>query len=132
MRLLFLTCLFGPAFRYPALSAVAQAVKPLALEYPICKRNFSTKGSSVPLNYMRMATNAEACNVGSGMADESQEDTGRGKADSTIKMEKTTSDAANPPPPEEHKLPKLSLAEFRVYNSMAEHMEYFVRRISGQ
>lgn len=24
-------------------------------------------------------------------------------------------------------LPKLSAAEFRVYNSMAEHMEYFVR-----
>jgi hypothetical protein len=28
---------------------------------------------------------------------------------------------------EEEKLPKLSAADFRVYNSMAEHMEYFVR-----
>ncbi|TVY16065.1 hypothetical protein LARI1_G003808 [Lachnellula arida] len=28
----------------------------------------------------------------------------------------------------EDKLPKLSAAEFRVYNSMAEHMEYFVPR----
>lgn len=28
---------------------------------------------------------------------------------------------------EEVKLPKLSAAEFRAYNSMAEHMEYFVR-----
>jgi hypothetical protein len=28
---------------------------------------------------------------------------------------------------EEPKLPKLSAAEFRVYNSMAEHMDYFVR-----
>jgi hypothetical protein len=27
---------------------------------------------------------------------------------------------------EEEKLPKLSAAEFRVYNSMAENMEYFV------
>jgi hypothetical protein len=27
---------------------------------------------------------------------------------------------------EEPKLPKLSAAEFRIYNSMAEHMEYFV------
>jgi hypothetical protein len=27
---------------------------------------------------------------------------------------------------EEPALPKLSAAEFRVYNSMAEHMEYFV------
>jgi hypothetical protein len=27
---------------------------------------------------------------------------------------------------EEPKLPKLSAAEFRAYNSMAEHMEYFV------
>jgi hypothetical protein len=26
----------------------------------------------------------------------------------------------------EEKLPKLSAADFRVYNSMAEHMEYFV------
>jgi hypothetical protein len=30
---------------------------------------------------------------------------------------------------EEEKLPKLSAAEFRVYNSMAEHMEYFVSQI---
>ena len=28
--------------------------------------------------------------------------------------------------PKEEKLPKLSLADFRVYNSMSEHMEYFV------
>ena len=28
----------------------------------------------------------------------------------------------------DEKLPKLSAADFRVYNSMAEHMEYFVRR----
>ena len=28
---------------------------------------------------------------------------------------------------EEPKLPKLSAVEFRAYNSMAEHMEYFVR-----
>jgi hypothetical protein len=28
--------------------------------------------------------------------------------------------------PEAKKLPKLSAAEFRAYNSMAEHMEYFV------
>jgi len=28
---------------------------------------------------------------------------------------------------EEPMLPKLSAADFRVYNSMAEHMEYFVR-----
>jgi len=27
--------------------------------------------------------------------------------------------------PQEEKLPKLSLADFRVYNSMSEHMEYF-------
>jgi hypothetical protein len=27
---------------------------------------------------------------------------------------------------EEEKLPKLSAADFRTYNSMAEHMEYFV------
>jgi len=27
---------------------------------------------------------------------------------------------------EDVKLPKLSAAEFRAYNSMAEHMEYFV------
>jgi hypothetical protein len=27
---------------------------------------------------------------------------------------------------EEPKLPKLSAADFRAYNSMAEHMEYFV------
>jgi hypothetical protein len=28
----------------------------------------------------------------------------------------------------EEALPKLSAADFRVYNSMAEHMEYFVGR----
>lgn len=30
---------------------------------------------------------------------------------------------------EEPALPKLSAAEFRAYNSMAEHMEYFVSLI---
>lgn len=30
---------------------------------------------------------------------------------------------------EEPKLPKLSAAEFRAYNSMAEHMDYFVSAI---
>jgi len=29
--------------------------------------------------------------------------------------------------PKEEKLSKLGAAEFKVYNSMAEHMEYFVR-----
>lgn len=31
--------------------------------------------------------------------------------------------------PEKTSLPKLSASEFRAYNSMAEHMEYFVSRI---
>jgi hypothetical protein len=30
------------------------------------------------------------------------------------------------PPKKEEKLPKLSAADFRTYNSMAENMEYFV------
>jgi hypothetical protein len=30
---------------------------------------------------------------------------------------------------EEPKLPKLSAAEFRAYNSMAEHMDYFVSAV---
>jgi len=29
--------------------------------------------------------------------------------------------------PEVEKLPKLSASDFRAYNTMAEHMEYFVR-----
>jgi hemerythrin-like domain-containing protein len=33
---------------------------------------------------------------------------------------------------EEPSLPKLSAAEFRTYNSMAEHMEYFVSSFSSQ
>lgn len=32
---------------------------------------------------------------------------------------------------EEIKLPKLSMADFRTYNHMAEHMEYFVRLSSS-
>lgn len=31
--------------------------------------------------------------------------------------------------PEREALPKLSASEFRAYNSMAEHMEYFVSRV---
>lgn len=33
-------------------------------------------------------------------------------------------------PQEEAKLPPLSAADFRVYNGMAEHMEYFVSTLS--
>jgi hypothetical protein len=35
------------------------------------------------------------------------------------------------PQEEEVKLPKLSMADFRTYNHMAEHMEYFVRLSSS-
>lgn len=31
--------------------------------------------------------------------------------------------------PKKEALPKLSASEFRAYNSMAEHMEYFVSRV---
>ena len=37
-----------------------------------------------------------------------------------------SADAAKEAEQGEKKLPKLSAAEFRAYNSMAEHMEYFV------
>lgn len=35
------------------------------------------------------------------------------------------------PQEEDAKLPKLSMADFRTYNHMAEHMEYFVRLSSS-
>jgi hypothetical protein len=40
---------------------------------------------------------------------------------------KAAEEVASTPVKEEEKLPKLSAADFRAYNSMAEHMEYFVR-----
>lgn len=42
-----------------------------------------------------------------------------------VAVEKNKATAAETPQ-EEAKLPPLSAADFRVYNGMAEHMEYFV------
>jgi hypothetical protein len=40
--------------------------------------------------------------------------------------------AAAPEQEQQKELPKLSAAEFRVYNRMAEHMDMFVRYLSLQ
>jgi hypothetical protein len=43
-----------------------------------------------------------------------------------LECSETRKEAEKDAEKEEVKLPKLSAAEFRTYNSMAEHMEYFV------
>jgi Tfp pilus assembly protein PilP len=130
MRPLLFTLLFTPLVR-PIHTHTLRAITPvLQLQYPICRRNLTC---SVPGNQDLRTTMSD-------LKTEGQEEVER---------------LANPAPPEaeilecnrgreealkqnvkeedivaqgeEEKLPKLSAADFRVYNSMAEHMDYFVR-----
>lgn len=48
-----------------------------------------------------------------------------------VAVEKIETTAAEVPK-EEKKLPPLSASDFKTYNGMAEHMEYFVSALSAQ
>ncbi|KAF4635909.1 hypothetical protein G7Y89_g2180 [Cudoniella acicularis] len=83
-----------------------------ALEYPTCRRNFTCSAPSKQ-NFPRiMADQQDEAKILEG-------NEAREEAVKAVEKEEQK---------EEVQLPKLSAAEFRVYNSMAEHMEYFHNR----
>ena len=125
MRPIFLTLLLNPLARYPSQSlALAHRTTP-RLAYPVCR--YLTHSTS-PLSHHPV------------MADSRPDDaaqteritipcTGTEGSASTSKQSEVV-DAAGESSTEAAKtLPKLSAADFQVYNQMATHMEYFVREV---
>jgi hypothetical protein len=123
MRPLLLTFLLGPLVR---LNVAVHARRIPSIEYPICRRNFTCKTPSLSFPEIMADLNAEKSAVDR-MAEPAEneahilgENSARKEAVGSKKEVETSAT------PKEEKLPKLSLADHRVYNSMAEHMEYFV------
>jgi hypothetical protein len=122
MRPLLLTLLLSPLFRNTAAATAGYAKRAAipAVQYPICRRNF-TCASPAQQDFrtiMADLNKEELAKVDrlSKPAEQECEMLGKsGASKAEVEGEK-----------EEPKLPKLSAAEFRAYNSMAEHMEYFV------
>src|SRR5271168_3923790 len=109
MRPLLLTLRLHPLFRCFSIHA-RSAVLP-ALDYPSCGKNFVC---SAPLQV----------DFRTAMADPSKGDVGLGEAAEPCESETAGEKESKPEAPkeqeqeEEARLPKLSAADFRVYNSM--------------
>jgi hypothetical protein len=129
MRSLLLTLLLNPLLRTTTTVCARRStfVVP-ALEYPVCRRNF-TRAAPLKQDFDTIMAD---------ISKEQQQEVERlqGPASKEAEIlaenegrEEALKDKAKAEEDkkEEEKLPKLSAADFRVYNSMAEHMEYFVR-----
>jgi hypothetical protein len=127
MRPILLSLLITPIVRsVSGTIATASARRFPPLTYPVCRRNFTC---AAPY----------AQDFGTIMADLKTEEMGEmerlvepaGPCESEIlgknaAREEALDEALEEEKKEEPALPKLSAAEFRAYNSMAEHMEYYV------
>lgn len=95
-----------------------------SLEHPTCRRTFtcaapSRQDFSTIMADMAKKDRAEVNRLAEPCERENEILDGNPARDAALKKAEEAK--------VEQKLPKLSAAEFRVYNSMAEHMEYFVR-----
>lgn len=119
-------------------SAFAFAIP--AIEYPVCRRNF-TCAAPTKQHFQSIMTDLgkekevveRLQEPASGSEGKILEQSEREKALKDIEAESSASSSAVKlaekkveAKKEEVVLPKLSAAEFRAFNSMAEHMEYFV------
>lgn len=132
MRPVFLI-LLGPLFRTPALPALAHARKILPPEYPSCPRR--REFSYFPAQFSPAVPMAD-------LSAESKEEVERlpepcdneaellGKIEAPEEALESKKEEEGSAEPVEEKLPKLSAADFKIYNNMAEHMDYFVGVLS--
>jgi hypothetical protein len=122
MRRLLLSLLLSPLIRTTTCTSFRRTIP--SLEYPVCRKTFTCAAPSLKLDFRTMAD----------LSKEQQEEVERlakpavpcegeilGKNEGREEALKEVEVAK-----EEEALPKLSAAEFRVYNSMAEHMDLFV------
>jgi hypothetical protein len=125
MRPFLLTLLLSPLLRTTAASHAKRAAIP-ALQHPICRRNFTCAAPYQQNFQVIMADlNKEELESLDRLAEPAAKECeilGENKSREEALKEGMVEEKKE----EEPKLPKLSAAEFRTYNSMAEHMEYFV------
>jgi hypothetical protein len=125
MRPIFLTLLLNPLVRYPSQSlALARRTTP-RLAYPVCRH--LTHSTSLLSHHPVMADSrpddaaqTERITIPCTSAESSA---------STSKQSEVVDAAGESSTETAEALPKLSAADFRVYNQMATHMEYYVREV---
>lgn len=156
MRPVLFAILLGPLFRIRApvsnasLQSLAHARKIPILDYPLCprpvvlsRRDFScfscllqaqqssqspiaTMADLSPESQEEVARLAEPCESEADIlkGSEARESAVEGKQKEV--NESADVESSKGLQKEEEKLPKLSAADFKIYNHMAEHMDYFV------
>jgi hypothetical protein len=125
MRPFLLTLFLSPLLRTTAANHAKRAVIP-ALQYQTCRRDF-TRAAPYQQNFQTIMADLnkeELENVDRLAEPAVKECEMLGKNE--LREEALEEEKAEEKKEEEPKLPKLSTAEFKIYNSMAEHMDYFV------
>lgn len=127
MRPLILTpFLVGPLLRYPSLDVIAYARRIPPIEHPISKRNFTSLTISPNFPTVMSDLNSQCDKDAERLAEAAESEAqileGNPEREEAVKSKKKVEASVAP---QEEKLPKLSSREFQIYNSMAEHMEYF-------
>jgi hypothetical protein len=113
--------LFTPLIRSTTPSTISRtcASIPIRLSYPSCRRltsSSSLRNSQTIQNVQMSSTSAEMGSSLNKMAEPAAAEAGSSKPAETKKEEKKA----------EPELPKLSAADFKIYNSMSENMDHFV------
>ncbi len=122
MRPFLLTLILSPLLRTTAASYAKRAAIPV-LQHPICRRNFTCAAPAQQDFQTVMADlNKEELGEVDRLAEPAEKECEMLGKNAALQEEKAEEEKKE----EEPKLPKLSAADFRAYNSMAEHMEYFV------
>jgi hypothetical protein len=130
MRPFLLTLLLSPLLRSTA-SAAAKYTKRAAIpaiQYPICRCNFTC----LPPHQQDFRTIMADLNKEELDSVDRISKPAEKECEIVGKKEALKDEVVEEKKEEEPSLPKLSAAEFRTYNSMAEHMEYFVSSFSSQ
>lgn len=129
MRPLLLTLLFTPLLRPVSSRSVLAAIP--ALQYPICRRNFTCSAPwkqdfQTVMADLRAEEQAEIDRLAQPASAEAEIlECNKGREEALASKSKDEIPQETKKAEEVEKLPKLSAADFRTYNSMSEHMEYF-------
>jgi len=125
MRSFVWTLLLSPLLR----QTVVHARKIPSIEYPVCRRNFTCSTTSQYFTTIMSDLNAEAKSEVERLAkpasDEAEILAGNAAREEVVTEAKQAAPEKDCKGEKKEEQKKLSVADFTVYNSMAEHMEYF-------
>jgi hypothetical protein len=129
MRPLLLTLLLQPFIRISSVQVAARKATTIpVLSYPACTRNFTCAAPpkqdfQTIMSDLKKEEMAGVERLAEPAAKEAEIPGGSKAREEAVKAKEEEQEKGK----EEVKLPKLSAADFKTYNSLAERMEYFVR-----